>query len=78
MTSRDAGFAGGAFVEGDFEGVLFAFAGFGKGDEVAVVTSEVGFAVVLFGKVSDWSVELFLIGEEVVDERLFWSEGRHG
>ena len=77
MAGGDAGFARGAFVEGDLEGVLFAFTGFGKGDEVAVVPGEVGFAVVLVGEVGDRGVELLLLGEKVVDESLFWSEGWH-
>lgn len=36
MAGDDAGFATGAFIEFDLEGVLFALAGFFKGDEVFV------------------------------------------
>ena len=77
VAGSDAGLAGGALVESDFEGVLLALAGLGKGDEVAVVAGEVGFAIVLVGEFGDGGVEFFLIGEEVVDEGFLWREAGH-
>lgn len=69
MAGGDAGLATGAAVERNFEGILFAAAGFGEGDEAAIVVGEVWLAALMgFGKPGDGSLELFLLGEELVDE----------
>jgi hypothetical protein len=48
---------------------LFADAGLGQRDETAVMIGEIGLASVMdFGKPSDRSLELFLLGEQLVDE----------
>lgn len=69
MTGGNAGLATGAAVEGNLKGVLLAIAGFGQGDEAAVMIGEVGFALVVdIRKPRDGGLELFLLGQELVDE----------
>ena len=72
MAGSDAGFARGAFIEGNLKSILFTFTRLGKRDQVTVVTGEVGFAVVFVSEVGNRGVELLLIGEEVVDEGALW------
>lgn len=48
MAGDDAGFAAGAFVEFDLEGVLFSLTGFFEGDEVFEEIGAGGGLVVLF------------------------------
>jgi len=68
VAGDDAGFAAGAFVEFDLEGVLFAFAGFFEGDEVFEEVGAGGGAVEFFGEFSDGGLEGGLLTEELVDE----------
>ena len=77
MASGDAGFARAAFVEGDFESVLFARTRFGERDEVAVMTGKFRLKIMLFSKIGHRSIKFLLVGEESVDESLFWSEAGH-
>ena len=69
MAGGNAGLATGAAVEGNLEGVLLADAGLGERDETAVVVREIGLALVMdLGKAGDGGLELFLLGEKLVDE----------
>ena len=68
VAGHDAGFAAGAFIEFDLEGVLFALAGFFEGDEVFVEVGAGFAAVVGFGEAVDGSLQGRLFLEEFVDE----------
>jgi len=68
VAGDDAGFAAGAFIEFDLEGVLFAFAGFFERDEVFEEVGSGGGGVVFFGKAGDGGLERGLLAEEFVDE----------
>lgn len=69
MARRNAGFATRAAVERNFEGILFSLTRFGEGDETAVVVCEVRLLLVMdLGKAGDRGLELFLLGEELIDQ----------
>jgi len=68
VAGGDAGFATGAAVERDLEGVLFSRARFGERDQAVVVRREIGSAVVDVREAGDGGLEGGLLGEEFVDE----------
>ena len=67
MAGNDAGFAAGAFVEFDLEGVLLALAGFFERNEVFEKIGAEFVSVVFFGELGDGGLEGGLLLEELVD-----------
>jgi len=77
VTGANAGFATGAVVEVDSEGVLFSRAGRMERDEVAIVAG-LGWRVggrVMTGETFNGG-ELLLLGEQMVDESTRWDRSR--
>jgi len=68
VAGDDAGFAAGAFVELDLEGVLLSRAGFFEGDEVFVEVGTEFVVVVRFCEAGDRGLKDRLFLEEFVDE----------
>ena len=69
MAGGNAGLASGAAVERNLESILLAIAGFGERDQAAIVIRQIRLVLVMdFRKPGDRGLELFLLGQQLIDE----------
>jgi hypothetical protein len=70
VAGGDAGFASRAAIQSYFKSVLFVLCWFAEGYQLTIGVARNGMLVVSFRKASDWSLQLRLLSEQFINQRL--------